>query len=82
MSRYWMGWFAGFAALVSTSAVAVPTRYIVFTMDADDEVQPVFYTEVDLARPTLPGANTIDVPGIRTRGKGLVPRLAQGRGSR
>ena len=42
---------AGFALLAANAAHAVPTHYIVFTMDDFDHVQPVFYTEVDLARP-------------------------------
>ncbi|MEO5560481.1 MAG: M64 family metallopeptidase [Dokdonella sp.] len=55
-SRQWMTAPAMMAVLVSTSAFAVPTRYIVFTMDVDDRVQPVFYTEVELAAPS-PASN-------------------------
>ncbi|MEO7432471.1 MAG: M64 family metallopeptidase, partial [Dokdonella sp.] len=40
----------------SASAAAVPTRYIVFERGADGRVDPVFYTEVDLAMSALPDA--------------------------
>ena len=46
----WIGRLAAAALLVANAAHAVPTHYIVFTMDEFDHVQPVFYSEVDLAR--------------------------------
>lgn len=55
----WMTAIAMLAVLASTSAIAVPTRYIVFTLDVDESVQPVFYTEVDLSPPSSVRANAI-----------------------
>jgi hypothetical protein len=52
ISRHRMNWLTALAILASASAAAVPVRYVVFTMDADDRVHPVFYTEVDLAQPS------------------------------
>jgi hypothetical protein len=52
----WLGRFAMLGLLVSASAAAVPTRYIVFQVAQDGRVEPVFYTEVDLAASALPDA--------------------------
>ena len=50
-SSRWISRLAGFALLATHAAHAVPTHYIVFTVDDFDHVQPVFHAEVDLARP-------------------------------
>ncbi len=48
---HWIRRLAAFALLATNVAYAVPTHYIVFTMDDFDHVHPAFYTEVDLAKP-------------------------------